>query len=51
MQSLRKKKDDKLDKSYVTATFLDKVTSATDLTDDPIAQCECDVQVVKNTFV
>ena len=28
-----------------------KVIHATNFTDDPVVQCECDVPVVKNTFM
>ena len=34
-----------------TRGISDKVIHATNFTDDPVVQCECDVSVVKNTFM
>lgn len=51
VQSLTKKKNNKSDKSYIPEIFSDKITPAIDFTDDPAVQCECNIPVVRNTFV
>ena len=51
VQSLWKKKSNKLDKSFVPVAFSNKVAPTIDLTDDLVAQCERDVPVEKNTFI
>ena len=45
LQSLRKKKNNISDTSYITRAFLDKLTPDIDFPDEPAVQCD-----VKNNF-
>ena len=51
VQSPKKKKNNKSDKSYVRETVSDKVTPTADFTNDPVVQFACDAPVAKDTFV
>ena len=49
--AINEEKEKQARKSNIPGAFSDKVIHATNFTDDPVVQCECDVSVVKNTFM
>ena len=49
LRSLRKKKANKSDKTYIPGAFSDKVTTDIDFTDEPVVHCDAPVLTI--TFI